>query len=166
MVLLLPAVLAGMSFPLAIRMAVDHPGRAGAGVGRMIAFNTIGGIAGSLATGFVLFSFVGLYGVLRVTTGLSLLIGFASWFLLERPRTPRQRVRLILLSAVLSLVWLVIPSLAGTRLPGDFLAHGYQLVDFREGRSSYMGPSSVGVSRRCSKSTSCPRGPNAPTRLR
>ena len=50
--LLVPAVLSGVSFPLAISMVVRDPRRAGIGVGRMSALNTAGGIIGSLAVGF------------------------------------------------------------------------------------------------------------------
>ena len=51
-VLLVPAVLSGASFPIAVRLWVDDPSRAGIGVGRVAAINTVGGILGSLAFGF------------------------------------------------------------------------------------------------------------------
>lgn len=52
-VMLLPATLVGMSFPLLIQLAT-RAARAGADVGRVYALNTIGGIASSLLFGFVL----------------------------------------------------------------------------------------------------------------
>ena len=63
LVVLLPAaVLSGSAFPLAIRMVLADPARAGPAVGRMAALNTAGGIAGSLVTGFAILPRLGLRG--------------------------------------------------------------------------------------------------------
>lgn len=133
-VLLPPAILSGISFPLGIRMVVEQPAGAAAGVGRMTALNTVGGIAGALATGFLLVPWLGLHATLLLTTGTSLLIGFAAWTLLA-PVAPLTRWGLIVLSAS---VWLAIPFVTGARLPADFLADRRRLVEFREGLSSFV----------------------------
>lgn len=132
-VLLLPAVLSGISFPLAIRMVVSNPRRAGRGVGRMAALNAIGGIGGALAVGFLALPLVGLHKTLWLTTGLSLLIGFVAWIGLERTVASWLRGVLIVVSILL---WVVIPLSLGTRLPADFLAERGKLVDFHEGINS------------------------------
>lgn len=131
LLLLLPAVLSGISFPLAIRMVVDCPSLAGARVGKMYAVNTFGGIVGSLAVGFIFLPHAGLQKSLLLTTGVSILIGSSAWLFLERAVGLRVRTALIALGLI---VWLAIPWVTGTRLPADFLHTEVQeLVDFREG---------------------------------
>ena len=130
LVLLLPAVLSGVSFPLAVRMVVDQPAESGVGVGRMTALNTLGGIAGSLIVGFLVLPLLGLQLTLLLTTGTSLAIGFAAWLLLERTVAPLARYVLIVLAVS---IWVAIPLLAGTRLPADFLAgHGHLVPSLGE----------------------------------
>lgn len=87
---LLPAgVLAGTVFPYLLRVAQETATSAGLAVGRLTALNTVGAIAGSLATGFVLLPQVGLWP------------SFA-WFG----------------GAYLGLAWLASGALAGARTPG------------------------------------------------
>jgi spermidine synthase len=78
-VLLLPGVCMGMVFPYLLRGAglagTDSPG---ATVGRMAAWNTVGSIAGSLACGFVLIEWLGLWASIRAVAfaylGLAVLL--------------------------------------------------------------------------------------------
>ena len=131
LLLLLPALLSGISFPLAIRMVLDCPSLAGARVGKMYALNTSGGIFGSLAVGFICLPNAGLQRSLLLTTGLGILIGSSAWLFLERGATLRMRSALIAFALI---AWLVIPQVTGTRLPADFLHTEMQeLVDFQEG---------------------------------
>ena len=134
-ILLLPALLSGAAFPLAIRMVVDQPQQAGAGVGRMTALNTFGGIAGALAAGFVLLPLIGLQYSLYVLTGLSILLGLAAWLFLERSVTLAVRGALAVAAVA---AWLLIPMFMPTRLPADFLASRDRLIDFREGISAHV----------------------------
>ncbi|MBW1805603.1 MAG: fused MFS/spermidine synthase, partial [Deltaproteobacteria bacterium] len=133
--LLLPAILSGISFPLAIRMVISDPSLAGMGVGRMTAINTAGGIAGSLTAGFLILPVIGLHKGLLLTTGTSLLIGFAALLLLESDIKPLIRKMVIIISLI---VWICVPLLFGTRLPEDFLAERGRLVDFIEGIGSNL----------------------------
>jgi spermidine synthase len=131
LLLLLPAVLSGISFPIAIRMAFDCPSLAGARFGKMYAFNTFGGIIGSLAVGFIFLPHAGLQKSLLLTTGLSILIGSSAWLFLERAVSFRVRTALIAFGLI---IWFAIPYASGTRLPTDFLHTEMQeIVDFREG---------------------------------
>lgn len=130
LVLLLPAVLSGLSFPLAVRMAVRDASGAPRGVGRMAALNTAGGITGSLATGFLVLPALGLSRTLIAVTASSLAIGFTAWLALE---SGLGRARALLVAAACTGLWLALPGLAGTKLPQDFLAKGRPLLDFREG---------------------------------
>jgi spermidine synthase len=131
--LLPPALLAGAAFPLGVRMVITTPAWAGIGVGTMTAVNTLGGIAGALAVGFLLLPRFGLEVSARFCTALSLAAGFAAWAWLDRGG--RRLTRLALAVAAV-LAWLAIPRLTGTRLPADFLAGGGALVDYREGLES------------------------------
>lgn len=134
-VLLVPAILSGISFPLAIRMVLTKPVLAGIGVGRMAAINTAGGIAGSLAFGFLLMPWLGLHESLLVSTALSLLIGAAAWLLLER--SLGTLVKVVMTVSIMG-VWLVVPIILGTRLPQNFLGEPARLIDFREGLRSHL----------------------------
>jgi predicted membrane-bound spermidine synthase len=64
-IIFVPTVLLGAAFPAALRLVVDVE-TVGRGVGAVAAVNTIGGIVGSLATGFVLIPALGLVHTLGV----------------------------------------------------------------------------------------------------
>ena len=100
MLLLVPAILSGMTFPLAMRLACDHASQVSAGVGRLAALNTWGGILGSLAVGFVALPWLGLQHCVGITTGLSLAVGFSSWILLDGiTRSPMKLLVIMATSA-------------------------------------------------------------------
>ena len=148
LVMLIPAIFAGISFPLGIRLVVDVASHAGSGVGRMAAINTLGGIAGSLAVGFLMLPWIGLENTLRATTGIGMLVGIFSWLLLEGSSPVKRRGKLIIL---FSLLWLLISLSSNSfyikrmRLPGDFLAADGQLIaEPVEGVGSYMAVLGVG----------------------
>jgi len=67
-----PALFLGAMFPVCVRAAVGDPDRVGTDVGRLYTFNTVGAIAGSLLTGFVLIPQLGI----RTTLELAVLAGF------------------------------------------------------------------------------------------
>jgi len=127
--LLPPAVLSGLAFPLAVRMVTSDPALAGVGVGRMAAFNTLGGIAGALVVGFWLLPAFGLQASLLLLTAVSVGSGVVTWWLLD----DSTRVARTAASAVSVLVWVAIPPAFGTRIPADFLAAPGMLIDYREG---------------------------------
>lgn len=132
--LLPPAAMSGALFPLAMRMVLDDPRLAAAGVGRMSAINTIGGIAGSLATGFLLLPVLGMAASLRILTLLGVLGAAAAWLGLGRGRIASRAAAAALVLAA----WLAIPPLTGTRLPADLLAPRDKLVDLAEGMSATL----------------------------
>ena len=135
-VLLGPAILSGIAFPLAVRMVVDQPWLASVGVGKMTALNTFGGIVGSLLAGFVMLPTLGLHASVRVTTGASLVLGLAAWFLIDGAR---DRPKKLFLSAVSLGVWFLLPNAMGTRLPDDFLLKpGDRAIAVAEGRNANL----------------------------
>jgi spermidine synthase len=133
LLLLPPAAFSGALLPLAVRLVVSDPALAGAHAGRLLALNTVGGIAGSLVTGWILLPRFGLQTSLLVTSGVSLACGVAAFLVLDA--TPRARS----LAAGAVLVWLLLPAALGTRLPDDFLAGpGETLVAAHEGLQSNL----------------------------
>jgi predicted membrane-bound spermidine synthase len=64
--LAVPTVLIGISFPLATELVTDRVGAVGGRVGALYAWNTLAGVAGSLAAGFVLVPVLGSQGALTL----------------------------------------------------------------------------------------------------
>lgn len=68
---MLPAgVAVGAVFPYLLRLAEGGGGAPGTVIGRLAAVNTVGGVLGSLAAGFVLLPWLGLWGSLRALAAL------------------------------------------------------------------------------------------------
>lgn len=82
-----PAVLCGTILPCAIRIVRNQSRSAAALLGRISAVNTAGGIAGALATGFVILPNAGLWGGIRAITVLYLVLAIALASRLARVRT-------------------------------------------------------------------------------
>ena len=85
--LLVPCVLLGAAFPVAARL-LQHGG-SGESTGAAYAVNTLGTIAGSLATGFLLLPALGVEGVVRLAAALAAVCGLASLALPGGPRPSR-----------------------------------------------------------------------------
>jgi len=74
---LAPTLLLGAAFPAVLRIAAGDR-RVGRDVGAVLACNTLGGIAGTLLTGFVLLPALGLVRTLGVLAALAALVGAAA----------------------------------------------------------------------------------------
>jgi spermidine synthase len=59
-ILVVPAILMGATLPAVVRLTVRDPRRAGNGVGLLYAVNSLGGVAGCLASGFWMVETIGL----------------------------------------------------------------------------------------------------------
>jgi spermidine synthase len=116
-----PTVLLGAAFPAALRIAA-RPESCGRDTGRVIGFNTFGGIAGTLLTGFVLVPALGLIGALGI-----LALGAAAIGLLSVMRDRGVRIAVMGTAAATVLVLIVMPRdqlarlLARTRSGGDLV---------------------------------------------
>ncbi|MFT5315963.1 MAG: spermidine synthase [Candidatus Krumholzibacteriia bacterium] len=136
--LMLPAaVLSGASFPVANRMVLAEGEFAAASVGKMVAFNTGGGIVGSLAVGFWLLPSVGLEASVKIITGLGLLTGILV-LLLMAPKGDRWQLKRMSFIALGIAVWLGYPVLTHSTLPAGFLGMGGELLDYEEGHSATL----------------------------
>ncbi len=87
-VLILPTLLFGASFPLAIALFVEHSGEIGREAGLLYASNTFGNILGSFCTGFLILPLIGAQHGLLLIASLNLLVGI---YLLTRSAVPRSR---------------------------------------------------------------------------
>lgn len=78
-VMLVPAVLMGVTFPLAVRAVVARPGEAGSGVGAVYAWNTLGGVLGAALAGFVLLPWLRVTGTVRLAAAAHGLGAAIAW---------------------------------------------------------------------------------------
>lgn len=72
LVVFVPTLLQGMAFPLVVRAIVGEREEAGAQVGSLYAFNTVGSIVGSFAAGFGLLPWLGLSRSIAVVVAINL----------------------------------------------------------------------------------------------
>ncbi len=66
LIVLIPGILIGSIFPYLLRAMQETRMGAGKAIGRLVALNTAGAVAGSLLTGFVLLSAFGIWGSMRL----------------------------------------------------------------------------------------------------
>ena len=85
--LLLPLTFAiGTTYPLAVRILADRAEDAAPASARVYAWNTVGGIAGALAAGFLIIPALRYEGTIRLAAGASLVLSLLALLLLERRR--------------------------------------------------------------------------------
>ncbi|HJQ24564.1 MAG TPA: fused MFS/spermidine synthase [Blastocatellia bacterium] len=86
LVMIGPTLLLGALFPLVVRIISTSQAarRSGRTVGEAYAANTIGAIAGSFASGFVLIPVLGLLGSLRLCAALNFVVAAALFFVLPK----------------------------------------------------------------------------------
>ena len=80
-VLLIPALIMGIVFPLCIECKRNESGLESDLVGRLYAINIIGAIAGSLLAGLILIESLGMYRCMLL--GMWLNLGFSAWLTLQ-----------------------------------------------------------------------------------
>jgi spermidine synthase len=100
-VVFIPTFLLGAAFPVVLHLAAGAS-RIGRDVGEVLAFNTLGGIVGTLLTGFVLVPFLGLVRTLAILTVAATVLGI---FAVLRGDSQRTLVRnIVFASAAVSLI--------------------------------------------------------------
>jgi predicted membrane-bound spermidine synthase len=72
--ILLPTTLIGITFPLACELTVMRMSALGRRIGKLYALNTVGGVLGSLAAGFVLIPYLGSQWTLTVLISMNVLL--------------------------------------------------------------------------------------------
>jgi spermidine synthase len=103
--LIVPATLLGLSFPLLLNLASHGSRRVGGSVGGIYAANTLGAILGSVLTGFVLLPHWGSLASLKTSAALNLLLGFAFAAALLKMTTARKLALAAAMVAVTMVAW-------------------------------------------------------------
>ena len=107
-VVFLPTVLLGAAFPVVLKLAVG-PRRIGSDVGHILAYNTFGGIIGTLLSGFVLVPAIGLIRTLGLLAGVAGVVGVTAVFG-TGARTKSLRYAVFSIASVSLLLALSVPS--------------------------------------------------------
>lgn len=134
-IILVPSIASGISFPLAYRMVSAHAINSGRDFGFLTAINTLGGIAGSLLVGFYLLPGLGMYPTLVALTFISLTIGAATLYFFAK------EIHLMckgLIACGAAAIWLGVTFSSSTRLPADFLGNRQSMIECAEGISSFI----------------------------
>ncbi len=84
LVMFIPTILLGMTFPLVARLFTQSLYRVGSGVGSSYAANTVGAVLGAFAGGFILIPHVGVQNTIICGVVLNLLIG--CWLIVSDAR--------------------------------------------------------------------------------
>lgn len=133
--LLLPCFFLGLTFPLALKVAISRLDRMGDRLGRCYAINTIGAIVGSLVSGYVLLSVFGLERSIYLIIAFNGILALLFLRRAERMSRPLTAVAAVA-TAVILLVSFVLD-------PTPFLQHtslmkgGYRrIVYHEEGRTA------------------------------
>ncbi len=114
LVMLVPAILIGATFPLVGQIVVKDLRKTGASVGRIYAINTIGNVFGALLPGFILLELLGIQKGILAMAALNVVLGFVVLVLAftEDQRQPKWRYALP--------VVLVLTMFAMSRVPLQF----------------------------------------------
>jgi len=83
--LVVPTVLMGATLPVLSRVVVRRMSQVGHDLGRLYAINTIGAVAGSLATGFYFIASLGLHRTIDVAVIGNLTVGILAWLASTHP---------------------------------------------------------------------------------
>ena len=137
-IMLVPTLLMGALFPVVSRINTPRLGRLGRGVGDAYAVNSLGAIAGSAATGFLLLPVLGTEGAFKALGLVNVTAGLVVLALHQRHR-PLRRNKAVAAGA------LALTLLALALAPGDVLRRiveprtpRAELVFYREGREGVV----------------------------
>jgi spermidine synthase len=107
LVMLVPAILIGATFPLAGQICAKDLRETGSSVGRLYAINTLGNVLGALLPGFILLSWLGIQRGILAMAVLNVTLGFVVILLrlVRSSRHPGWKVvlPLVLVSAVMAM---------------------------------------------------------------
>jgi len=105
--LICPAVLLGLSFPLILNLYSRKMRHAGKSVGGIYSANTIGAIFGSLLTGFVLLPRLGSLASLRCAATVNLLLAVAFGLVLVPLKSARKLALMAATALIAVMLWIV-----------------------------------------------------------
>lgn len=79
----LPTLVIGILLPYLFKLAESSSTGPGETVGRLVTINTVGAISGSIAAGFILLNWIGLWASIKAIAALYVIAAF--WLVIERP---------------------------------------------------------------------------------
>lgn len=130
---LVPAVLMGMIFPLIVGFYAEHIGKVGENFGRVYGSNTLGGILGSFAGGFVMLPLLGIERSMALLGALSIGIACALLLLSQGLKIRPLFGPLAASAAVLALLAAIVGAVSDSRPPVRGLGGPWRLIHYREG---------------------------------
>src|SRR5256886_3699407 len=132
--MIVPAALMGMAFPVLCKIVATEPDTASAIVGVVYALNTLGAILGSILAGFVLIPVFGMQLSVGLLASVNVAVGLAALACGPSLRWRRTALALAGTLAVVVLVRHVLPlDLPRARLQ-QYVGGAEQVLDVREGR--------------------------------
>ena len=148
LILLLPTILMGITFPLGAKIYVRDLQKVGGRVGEIYSINTLGCIFGSFSAGFILLPAFGLQKSILLMAALYILIGSSIIFLSKELSGPKKGI--IILFPIIALIiggllpnWnqLLLVSSPFLKQPGENVISQSQLKDrkilfYQEGREA------------------------------
>jgi spermidine synthase len=103
--LIIPAILLGLSFPLLLNLASHRSRQVGGSVGGIYAANTVGAILGSVLSGFVILPRWGSLLSLKASASVNLLLGLAFAAVLMTMTTVRKLLLVVASVVVMAVAW-------------------------------------------------------------
>jgi spermidine synthase len=132
-VMLVPATLIGMTFPLVGRIGVSDVGKTGADVGRIYAVNTVGNVAGALLPGLVLLHWLGIQRGIVVMAALNVIVGLVVLFTRAREnRSLHWALPVAIVVAGIVLAWVPMDF----QLPSEAQGPWHRVLYYRDGPSA------------------------------
>lgn len=136
-VMLLPTILLGMSFPLVCKIASSRYKFLGRSIGNVMAINTVGNVFGALATGLFLMQFMGLKRVFELGVIVNLLIGIVVIFKDNVLPTQKKVFAAALCCAAFFGYALMMPNWDKNSFSAQIFRHAISPSQYRE-RVSYL----------------------------
>ncbi len=130
-VMLVPAMLIGMTFPVMARIGMVHLAATGERVGLVYASNTLGNVAGALLPGFLLLQWLGIQRGILLMAILNALVGLV---VLLRRRGPAARWPAPVAAVGVAVVIMLVP--LDFRFPSEGERPDHRVLYYRDGPSA------------------------------
>lgn len=131
-VLLIPTLLIGMTFPLAVRAVAQSHDRLGNDVGLLYGLNTFGGVLGAIAGGYLILPMLGAHRGLLALSLILLAVG-AMLIIGNTQRKPFAGGILAPIVAIALIAWMKLPEDVNESLNKSYLPAEHHVVAYKEG---------------------------------
>ena len=136
LVMLVPAILIGATFPLVGQIGVKDLRKTGSSVGRIYAINTLGNVLGALLPGFVLLNWLGIQKGILAMAILNVTLGFTILFLRLTVRSGKPVWRVALPLALIFTAIILSRAPLDFQFPSNGEQDHFQTLFYREGPSA------------------------------